>query len=75
MRDEVKIFLILDPRLKTDRVLIVSTPLAAGGLVIFENFPLGGAGKFFVCRGGCPFRGGAPKSRGRLKILINFVRM
>ena len=58
MRDEVKIFLILDPRLKTDRVLIVSTPLAAGGLVIFGNFPLGGAGKFLVCRVGLPLQGG-----------------
>ena len=39
-------------------------PLAAGGAGDFiKKFPLEGeAGKFWVCRGGCPFKG-APKSR------------
>ena len=38
---------------------MVSTPLAAGGLMIFGNFQLGGAGKFLVCRGGSKIWGGA----------------
>ena len=50
-------------------------PLAAEGLVIFRKFTLGeGAGKFLVQREAGPL-GGAPKCRGELKILMNFVRM
>ena len=41
----------------------MSTPLAAGGLVIFGNFLLGGCREIFGLQRGCPFRG-APKSRG-----------
>ena len=43
--------------------------------MIFRNFPLGGgAGKFLVYRGGWPFRGGAPKSRGGAENFDKFVK-
>ena len=47
---------------------IVSTPLVAGGLVIFRNFP-GGLGNFWSIGGEVGPLGGAPKARGALDLM------
>ena len=50
-------------------------PLAAGGAGDFRKFSVGGAGKFLGYIWAGPLGEGAPKSRGGLKILMNFVKM
>ena len=51
-------------------------PLAAGGGAgDFRKFSVRGAGKFLGYIWAGPLGEGAPKSRGGLKILMNFVKM
>ena len=54
-------------------LIIVSTPLAAGGLVIFGNFSLGEGWEFFGIQGGYPLKGGL-QNLGGAETFHKFVR-
>ena len=42
--------------------------------MIFRNFSLGECWEIFGLQGGCPFRGGAPKSRGGAEDFCEFCK-